>query len=65
MQNGPYTGACRTRRRCRGAASAEKFFRFILFFNFLLKAPIAPPALCAAGQPDRWRRYKTHPAGEP
>ena len=32
---------------------------------FVVKAPIAPPTLCAAGQPDRWRRYKRHPAGEP
>ena len=32
---------------------------------FLMKAPFAPPALCAAGQPDRWRRYKRPPAGEP
>ena len=30
---------------------------------FLMKAPIAPPALCAAGQPDRWRLYKRHPQG--
>ena len=26
-----------------------------------MKAPIAPPTLCAAGKPDRWRRYKRHP----
>ena len=45
------------RRRPRGF--------FLIFFNFLMKAPFAPPALCAAGQPDRWRRYKAHPAGEP
>ena len=34
-------------------------------WHFLMKARIGPPALCAAGQPDRWRRYKRHPAGEP
>ena len=50
-------------------SGAEPFKKRVLtsifFPNLLVKAPIAPPTLCAAGQPDRWRRYKRHPAGEP
>ena len=39
-----------------GACGASAFY-------CLVKAPIAPPILCAAGQPDRWRRNKNPSQG--